>query len=277
MGKAENEYFCGKLAAKIGLPTAKSEVLNIGPGTVICSERYDRRQTAAGFVRLHQEDFCQASGCHPDRKYQNEGGPNPEAILAVIRKHCANPEKDAETFVGALIFNWIILGTDGHAKNYGLLHEKGPSVRLTPLYDLTSALPYPEQFPPGKAKLAMRVGGQYQCAKIQWREWEKFGDDNGVPDIRARITKMAGKFEAACEETSREMRAQNLETPLIAELCQAITARAKSVLQMAGGGQPLGIATAAHKTNKYATPYLHPRKIPRVAPTAENPGGFGDI
>ena len=235
---AENEYFCGKLAAKIGLPSAKSELLNLSSGTVICSERYDRRLTGTGFVRLHQEDFCQAIGFHPGRKYQNERGPGPGKILAVIRKHCVNPEIDAGTFVGALIFNWIILGTDGHAKNYGIFHEKGPSVRVTPLYDLTSALPYPDQFPPDKAKLAMRVGGQYQCAKIQWREWEKFGNDNGVPDIHARITKMAEKFEGACEETLREMRAQGFETPLIVELSRTITARAKSVLQMTGGGSP---------------------------------------
>ena len=40
-----------------------------------------------------------------------------------------------------LIFNWLIAGTDAHAKNFSLLIAPGPQIRLAPLYDLASALP----------------------------------------------------------------------------------------------------------------------------------------
>ncbi len=44
-------------------------------------------------------------------------------------------------FADALIWNWLIGGTDGHAKNYSVLLADD-DVRLAPLYDVASALPY---------------------------------------------------------------------------------------------------------------------------------------
>jgi serine/threonine-protein kinase HipA len=44
-------------------------------------------------------------------------------------------------FFDALAWNWLIAGTDAHAKNYSLLLAGG-QVRLAPLYDIASALPY---------------------------------------------------------------------------------------------------------------------------------------
>jgi len=41
----------------------------------------------------------------------------------------------------ALVFNWLIAGTDAHAKkNYGFLFA-GDQIRLASLYDITSVLP----------------------------------------------------------------------------------------------------------------------------------------
>jgi len=39
------------------------------------AKRYDRITTEDGLVRLHQEDFCQASGRSSQNKYEHEGGP----------------------------------------------------------------------------------------------------------------------------------------------------------------------------------------------------------
>lgn len=61
-------------------------------------------------------------------------------------------------FVDALAYNWIIGGTDAHAKNYSLLLD-GEGVLLAPLYDVASILPC-RGFAP-KAKLAMKIGSEY--------------------------------------------------------------------------------------------------------------------
>lgn len=58
-------------------------------------------------------------------------------------------------FVDALAFTWIIAGTDAHAKNYSLLLA-GPQVRLAPLYDVASALPYDDMYLP-RLRMAMRA------------------------------------------------------------------------------------------------------------------------
>ena len=38
----------------------------------------------------------------------------------------------------------LIAGTDAHAKNYAILIGAGGQIRLTPLYDVASTLPYPD-------------------------------------------------------------------------------------------------------------------------------------
>ena len=58
----------------------------------------------------------------------------------------------------ALTFNWLIAGTDAHAKNYSLLLS-GTQVALAPLYDLASALPY--EVSVRKLRMAMKFGGEY--------------------------------------------------------------------------------------------------------------------
>jgi serine/threonine-protein kinase HipA len=61
-------------------------------------------------------------------------------------------------FADALIWNWLIAGTDAHAKNYSLLLAQD-QVRLAPVYDVASALPYGTH--EKKLRLAMKVGGEY--------------------------------------------------------------------------------------------------------------------
>lgn len=121
-------------------------------------------------LRAHQEDICQALGRHPANKYQNEGGPGPVEIMGLLRTHSSAPKEDVDTFVDALAFNWLIGGTDAHAKNYSLLIAGGGRVRLAPFYDLASILPYPE-FDPQKVKLAMKIGGEYRLRDIGSRQW----------------------------------------------------------------------------------------------------------
>lgn len=92
---------------------------------------------------MHQEDLCQAFGVRPERKYQNEGGPSPAAVVQLLRDRIV-PLEQAERavwrFLDALSLNWLIMGTDAHAKNYSLLLS-GPQVRLAP--STTSPPPCP--------------------------------------------------------------------------------------------------------------------------------------
>ena len=109
---------------------------------------------------MHQEDLCQALGVPPSGKYENERGPSPSDIARLLRRSMPPRIADAAVFrfVEALIWNWLIAGTDAHAKNYSLLLAND-QVRLAPLYDIASALPYGVH--ERKLRLAMKIGGDY--------------------------------------------------------------------------------------------------------------------
>jgi serine/threonine-protein kinase HipA len=170
-GHAENEHFCLTLARALGLPAAQSKVERFGHEVAIVVERYDRVPLDDGqIVRVHQEDMCQALGVMPTSKYQSEGGPKPADIAKLLQEHSSKPHEDIGTFVDALVFNWLIGGTDAHAKNYSVLHGSGRQLRLAPLYDLASALPY-DQLDERKLKLAMRMGREYLLHNIGLRQW----------------------------------------------------------------------------------------------------------
>jgi serine/threonine-protein kinase HipA len=178
-GHAENEHICLELAAKLGLPSAKSKVVHFEDEIAIVIERYDRQVSGNDILRVHQEDVCQALAIMPTRKYQNEGGPTPDDIIELLRTHSTDRQTDVDTFVEALCFNWLIAGTDAHAKNYSILLAGGPAVRLAPLYDVASILPY-DEYDIQKLKLAMKIGGEYRLRRIGLHQWQKFAREARV-------------------------------------------------------------------------------------------------
>jgi len=197
-----NEHFCLQLARRLGLQAAVSWTEVMGEIPVIIVERFDRAARGGRIIRVHQEDTCQALARMPEMKYQNQGGPSAGEIFNLIRNHSTRLREDVERFLNAVIYNWLIGGTDAHAKNYGFLLAGGGQIRLAPLYDLTSCLPYPVDIPRKKARLAMKIGGQYLHYRIGPREWEKAADEWNLDRdfVFGRIMKMAAAIPDAAEE-----------------------------------------------------------------------------
>jgi serine/threonine-protein kinase HipA len=138
------------------MPVADTKVMRFEKEIAVVIERYDGQFSGNTIIRVHQEDIRQAIGVLPTKKYQNEGGPAPADIVELLRSYSTDRETDLDTFVDALGFNWLIAGTDARAKNYSLLPASGPTVRLAPLYDIASILPY-DDVDVQKIKLAMNV------------------------------------------------------------------------------------------------------------------------
>lgn len=170
-GIVENEHLCQDIAARCGLPAARSFVLDLDE-PVIVVERFDRLphpDPARILRRVHQEDMCQALSRWPSEKYQENRGPGVEAIAKLLRSISTNATEDVERFLDANIFNYLIGGTDAHAKNYSLLLGSNQQVRLSPLYDLSTQLPYVDRIP---QRLAMKVGRHYDIASITVPDWQ---------------------------------------------------------------------------------------------------------
>jgi serine/threonine-protein kinase HipA len=218
-GHAENEHFCLLLARAAGLPAARSRVVRFEDQVAVVIERYDRVRTKTGIVRVHQEDLSQAGA-----------EPTALAIVEVLRQHSRWPEEDTATFIRALAFHFLIGGTDAHAKNYSLLFGAQGWVRLAPLYDLTSALPYRE---PHKLKLAMPVGGKYRLRNIGARQWRKLARELGRdPDeVVAGVTGLARALPDHAADSLRRCREDGLHHSVLKRLVAAIRERSEGWLQ----------------------------------------------
>ncbi len=219
-GFAENEHFCLTLAGAAGLPVANTSVQFFEDQPAFVTERFDREHVDGGLVRVPAEDFCQALGVHPDSKYQNRGGPTPEAILKLLARESSSPEQDCLTFLDALIFNALIGGSDAHAKNYTLLHGGG-RVRLAPLYDIASALPY---FDAKALKLAMKIGRHYELTSITARDWDHIGEFAGAgSQTRHRVSEMADRLTALVPIIAAQLQDQGLTHKVLTDLQHKIT------------------------------------------------------
>jgi serine/threonine-protein kinase HipA len=235
-GHAENEHICLRLARNLGLPVAETKVMSFEKEIAIVVERYDRQFSGNDVIRVHQEDTCQALGIMPTKKYQNEGGPAPIDIVELIRTHSTASVDDLDTFVDALGFNWLIAGTDAHAKNYSLLLASGPTVRLAPLYDIASILPY-DDVDFQKMKLAMKIGGEYKLGLIGAREWQKFARETRLDADRliAALNSLAEQVPDNVTELCATAQAEGLDHVIIKRLAAQLIARAKDCQRILSG------------------------------------------
>lgn len=226
-GHAENEHFCLELARSVGLPVADSRIMRFQDEIAIVIERYDRIRTPTGLRRIHQEDVCQALGILPTRKYQNEGGPGIRNIVELLNTYSSDSVQDVETFLDAIAYNWLIAGTDAHAKNYSLLIGAQSRIRLAPLYDLASILPYPD-IDAQRIKLSMKIGGEYRLRDIGLRHWGKLGSELHFDSdkIVHRVRNLVAQLADNIVDVSNRMAKEGISHPTLARLATELTARA---------------------------------------------------
>jgi serine/threonine-protein kinase HipA len=221
-GHPENEHLCLGLARALGLPSASSAVERFDGEVVIVIERYDRIHQGTRWRRIHQEDSCQALGILPRAKYQSEGGPGAKQVIELLRTYSSRALEDVDTFVDAILFNWLIGGTDAHGKNYSILMGRNGQVRLAPLYDVASAYAYPI-LNAHKLKLAMKVGGTYRIREMDLRRWRSFAREVHVDDtaLIARARAMAKALPDEFARLRKQAVREGLRHPVLGRLQQA--------------------------------------------------------
>jgi serine/threonine-protein kinase HipA len=221
-----NEHLCLDAARRAGLTAARTQVASFAEQTAVVVTRYDRHLAAEDITRVHQEDLCQALAVPPARKYQNEGGPGVKEIAALLRRVMAPRVAQAAVwaFADALAWNWLIAGTDAHAKNYSLLLAAN-QVRLAPLYDIASALPYGMH--ERKLRMAMKIGGDYRLLPYDNR-WPTAARDLGL-DAGAlvdRVLELADRAPDAFAEAAGTQDVRSLERELPDRLLELVAERA---------------------------------------------------
>ena len=138
----ENEWLCALITGHFGIQVAKCRMETFGDQKALVVDRFDRKlaRDEKWYLRLPQEDFCQATGKPPDEKYESEGGPGIDAIMEILQ----NSERAAEDqmdFMRTQVVFWMLAAIDGHAKNFSIFLLPKGAYQLTPLYDILSAYP----------------------------------------------------------------------------------------------------------------------------------------
>jgi serine/threonine-protein kinase HipA len=231
-GQLENEHFCLTLANELGFKAARSAVRSFGDERAIVVERYDRFRGRDGrFLRAHQEDMCQALGVPPEKKYERDGGPGVSSIVHDVLRASAGSRADVEAdvrrFLDAVALNWLIAGTDAHAKNFSILHDAGGRFRLAPLYDMNSALPY---YDLREVKSSLKIGGTYEM-NLQPHHWERLARDCRVEpeEVLGTLRRLVADLPDAASRVVARCRHSGLNHPVFPQLLDGLAARCRSL------------------------------------------------
>jgi serine/threonine-protein kinase HipA len=223
----ENEWLCAQLLREFGLAVAEVALGRFGEQRALVVTRFDRRWIGAdpsdtqkkGFkpgkgswiARLPQEDFCQAMGLPPTRRYEADGGPSMQDCLRLLA-NSEQPAADQTNFLLAQLAFWLLAATDGHAKNFSLYQRPGGAYGLTPLYDVLSGWPVighgKNQLAVEKAKLAMAVHGRrahYRLKEITARHWQELATRTGVQDVWTRMVSLVESAPLALERVEKQL------------------------------------------------------------------------
>lgn len=181
-GLVQNEAFCLILARQMSLDAAEVTTGVAGDRQFLLVTRYDRRaqDEQIPWIRMHQEDFCQALGFPPARKYQHSAtfgpGPGTTDLFSVTHTRSTVPAVDLNKLLDALIFNVLVGNTDAHAKNYSLIIKYGGNAELAPMYDVACAGPYSDV----TRNLAQDIDDQNRGHHIHGRHWRRMAEAAGL-------------------------------------------------------------------------------------------------
>ena len=170
-------------------------------------ERFDRRLATDGswYLRLPQEDFCQATATPPGLKYECDGFPGIAKAMDLLLGS-EQAEKDRRDFMRTQLVFWLLAAIDGHAKNFSLFLLLGGAYRLTPRYDILSAYPVlghgRGKLAPEKIKMAMAVQGKNRHCRwkdICARHWIEMSKRCGFGEMQSVIQDVISKTPTVIE------------------------------------------------------------------------------
>ncbi len=223
-----NEYFCMRLAARLGLEVPAVEVGRAEDVPFLIIERYDRVGGEGSEPRrMHQEDFCQALAIPPEHKYQGEGGPSLAQCFELLNA-CARPVLDRLELLRRVFFNYLIGNADAHGKNFALLY-KPKGITLAPAYDLLCTTIYSDH----TDRMAMKIGRKNRFPEVLPRHWDTFARDAGLapPQVRRDLLAMAERLPTEAHHLSDELQPLSRDAmhSMFVQITRDIAKRAESV------------------------------------------------
>lgn len=215
-GIVTNEQLSMLTAAKCGIDTAESFIVNTGKGNdsdvLFATKRYDRlinsnSKTLNGLerpFRLHQEDFAQAMGIPSANKYEPEGAEYALGMFDVLRRYSSDPLADMISLWDRIVFSYILGNNDGHIKNYSLLRGINlKEIRLAPAYDIICTTVYENS----TRKMSFNIGGMTDINDISESSFRELASSVGLGEKIAidRFGMVLNHFESSLRASAKEL------------------------------------------------------------------------
>ncbi len=230
-GTVVNEAFCLAFGYRLGVPTVDAVPRRAGETPYLLVQRYDREPyAAAGFARLHQEDFCQALAIPSERKYEVEGGPSLVDCFELVRHATTVPAKHTLVLLDAVGLNFLVGNHDAHGKNFSLLRFPDRT-ELAPFYDVLSTVTYP-----GLArKAAMAIGGERRPDYVRRRHLDRLCEAAGLGGaaVRRRLLAMAREAPNAARTVRAALAEDGWDDPVLDTVLQVVDRRAAHLTELA--------------------------------------------
>lgn len=229
-GGVQNEAFCLTLAKRLKISTPNITTGRAGKRNYLLVERYDRTAVNGRWRRLHQEDYCQASGKPPSAKYESNQtgtpGPTLKDIFELTRQHL--PPTDIVRLLDMVVFNVLACNTDAHAKNYSIM-IRGNGASLAPMYDVMCG----DVWDNVTKNLAQKIAGKSRGDCLKGGHWQRFARESGLNpgQVLERVNTLAkaAVLEAAAAEA--EVAAMPAgEHSILSQSRKAVERRAHSLL-----------------------------------------------
>lgn len=227
----ENEAFCLRLARAVKLPVAECSIGRVEDVDYLLVKRYDRPYRDGRVRRIHQEDFCQATGYVPHLKYEwnpqtRLPGPSLKDCLDALTATGAAAASKVR-FIDYTLFNVLCGNVDAHSKNYSLLLEAGGNVTMAPLYDAMNG----EIYEGVTRNLAMKIAGKNRSHDIHARHWNRFAQENNISgtQVRRRVATLSQAVLNALPAVVDEMNTVK-PSPVYKEIAGYVTSCCRSML-----------------------------------------------
>ncbi|MEM8678631.1 MAG: type II toxin-antitoxin system HipA family toxin [Planctomycetota bacterium] len=216
----DNEALTTLLARNLGLNVVNVQLVPTAQARVLLIERYDRVQQGAGWLRLHQEDFCQALGIGHLQKYEKEGGPSLKQCADLIRGYCSMPALDIDGLLQWSLFNLLAGNSDAHGKNISILYGTDGSIQLAPFYDLVCTRNYERL----DRHLAMNLGGETDPGLVRAHHLEQLAADLKVNSklVTRTMEGLLERLPTTLDKTVTQFNNVYGESPVLERLPQTI-------------------------------------------------------
>ena len=212
--EAGMEVLCQEALKHVGVQASETRTEEIDGVQTIISRRSDREEGGAGqLVMRHQEDWLQASGLDPVRKF-GDRYPEPgwDVLYALFRAWSADPRADCRRLTRFLAASVMLGHCDLHRRNVGIRHtgmRERFAIELAPAYDVSTSAGL--GIPMERRKLALTIGGEGRPGAIGAAEWDRHADTCGESreEVRSIVEDVAERLPDAVAQAAAEGREDN--------------------------------------------------------------------